>query len=195
MGAAARVRSGQRLGDSNLGWCGCDSRGTRGWNWASNWKGRDEVTIMTVDEMVSLLGGPRGMMGRTAPNDESEKSHHVSDVKGESLPLSLNRGGPLPSLWFEDIRVVLLSCTLSLREIVSRPESSWIVIFNQVFPNNYPYDYVCPVVIYSKCMYCHYEIVTQISAFHIIYQIYIDKHKIYMHVNSNQSKDLSSEFE
>ena len=51
---------------------------------------------MTVDEMVSLLGGPTGMMGRTAPHDESGKSHHVSKIKGESLPV--NTGGSLPSL-------------------------------------------------------------------------------------------------
>lgn len=39
-GPAACTRRGRRLGDSNLGWCGCDSRGTQGWNQASNWKGR-----------------------------------------------------------------------------------------------------------------------------------------------------------
>lgn len=37
---------------------------------------------MTVDEMVSLLGGtPTGMMGRTAPGDEPGESHRLSDTK------------------------------------------------------------------------------------------------------------------
>lgn len=51
---------------------------------------------MTVDEMVSLLGGPTGMMGRTVPHDESGESHHVSEIKRESLPRPVNTEGSLP---------------------------------------------------------------------------------------------------
>lgn len=51
---------------------------------------------MTVDEMVVSAGGLTGMMGRTAPRDESGKSHHVSKIKGESLSLPVNTGDPPP---------------------------------------------------------------------------------------------------
>ncbi len=70
---AACKRRGHWLRDSNLGWRVHDSHGTQGWNWASNWKCRDEVTIMTIDEMVSLWGpqtwweGQLSMMSLESP--------------------------------------------------------------------------------------------------------------------------------
>lgn len=76
------VRGGWRLRDSNLRWCCCGSRGTPGWNWAPNWKGREEVTITSVEQGGASAGG---MMGRTFPRDELGKSHPLSKSRGESL--------------------------------------------------------------------------------------------------------------